>query len=149
MTKEIFLNKLDLLNISLEAIILHCKDKNSIDKFYKLRNDLRIKKYSKEQNFTFLLEYIYNIKQFIAHNYIDIIALKVIQNYINKPNNKTIRQYISKFHYVYFRNKQYYGNCKSLKSNKIEKIAIINLYLIAKLKNLEGSYTLIRYLNKN
>nr|YP_009395685.1 hypothetical protein [Vertebrata isogona]ARW64581.1 hypothetical protein [Vertebrata isogona] len=151
MKKEIFLKKLDLLTISLEALILYYTNKNIINEFYKLRNDLRIKKYNEEQNFIFLLEYLNKIKKFIADNYINNIAIKIIENYTHNKQLEIIDQYVLKFHYIYFRNKKYYSNYKSLKSSQTEKIAInenaiVNLYLISKLKNFKGVYILLNYL---
>lgn len=154
MIKAIFLKKIDLLTISLEALILYYANKNVVNKFYKLRNDLKVKKYNEKQNFIFLLEYINSLKKFVADNYINGIAIKIIENYTQKQQPESINQYISKFHYLYFRNKKYYSNYKSLKSNQVEKIAInesaiVNLYLIGKLKNFEGIYILINHLKNH
>nr|WMP11668.1 hypothetical protein [Laurencia tasmanica] len=78
-------------------------------------------------------------------------AYLILKSYTSYKESKKLKQYIRKFNYLYFKRNKYYNDYRYINyASKIEinKIAIINLYLITKLINKQGIYVLIKYLNK-
>nr|YP_009395479.1 hypothetical protein [Polysiphonia infestans]ARW64459.1 hypothetical protein [Polysiphonia infestans] len=150
MKKTIFLKKLDLLTISLEVLTTWSGNQYIIQQFNKLHYKLRNKNYHKKQDFIILVEYIYNLIEIIQSYSLYKLASQIIQNH-----NTSLKQYISKFCYIYYGNKKYYANNKlivynfSEESNRaIKSNAILNLYMIVKLKKNYGIYRLIKYLKQ-
>lgn len=152
MRKENFLKKIDLLTISLEVITLQYSDKNRVDKFKQLYYSLNNKQYDASQKFLFIMEQLYEIRRFIKETSIDFIATSIISS--RNKENKSIQQYLLKFHYIYFKNKKYYLNYKSLFSEKTQKIAIsenaiLHLYIISEASKLGSMYRFIKYLKND
>lgn len=61
-------------------------------------------------------------------------------------------KYLQKFRYIYFFKTSYYERFKYIDYQQtidIEKVALINLYLITRLRNKKGIYILIKYLSNN
>nr|YP_009394021.1 hypothetical protein [Polysiphonia sertularioides]ARW62583.1 hypothetical protein [Polysiphonia sertularioides] len=147
MRKEILLERIDLLKISLEAIFINQKLKNDIITINYLNNDLRNKSYSKIQRFSLIIAYIHNITKIIRENHITIVAKRIIEN------DKKIDRYLIKFSYIYFRNKKFYSNYKSLtigqfQSASINRFAILTIYIISELSNNKGIYKLAKFLSE-
>nr|WMP11934.1 hypothetical protein [Laurencia australis]WMP12146.1 hypothetical protein [Laurencia australis] len=160
-----FNQKLDLLIVSLTA--LETYKNNKLIKTTKNRNikklniylitleELHI--YLKRYNnivYMYLATVIFNL--YILHKKIHKYLLVkkahlILKSYTNYKESKNLKQYIRKFNYLYFKRNEYYSDYKYVNyQSKIEinKIAIINLYLITKLINKQGIYILAKYLNK-
>lgn len=170
MNNKISLNqKLDLLLISLESLDTFqtnnlikvqkniCKDDYNIQKINSdlidlVRHAISMQKYKKITYcyFTNFIIYIYIINKKINYYLLYQKANFILTHYIKYSKSSSLKQYIRKFNYLYFGQNQYYTNYKYIDykyKRTITKIAIKNLYLIAKLINGQGIYVLIKYLH--
>nr|CRF40214.1 Hypothetical protein orf162b [Laurencia snackeyi] len=160
-----FNQKLDLLIISLKA--LETSKNNTIIKTAKNRKtknlnvylisleelSINLKRYNNIL-YTHLTKAILNL--YILHKKINHCSVSkkanlILKSYTSYKESKKIKQYIRKFNYLYFKRNEYYNEYKYINyTSKIEinKIAIINLYLITTLINKQGIYILIQYLSK-
>nr|WMP12361.1 hypothetical protein [Laurencia verruciformis] len=157
--------KLDLLIVSLKALETFKNDKSvnttsnrnikKLNRYLISLEELSI--YLKKYNnivYKYLLTTILNL--YILHKNINNYLLSkkaylILKSYTSYKESKKSKQYIRKFNYLYFKRNKYYNDYKYINhASKIEinKIAIINLYLITKLINKKGIYILIKYLNK-
>lgn len=160
-----FNQKLDLLIISLKT--LKTLKNNKLIKTTSNRNIKNLNTYliSLEELYIYLKKYNNIIYQYLATAILNLYILHkkinnyllskkaylILQSYTSYNESKKLKQYIRKFNYLYFKRNKYYNDYKYIDYEskiKINKIAIINLYLITKLINKQGIYILIKYLNK-
>lgn len=171
MKNKISINqKLDLLLISLESLdtlqidhLVKVKNNNIYTDTHKSQNinnhsidlvryAISIQKYQKKTHncFTNFIIYIHKIHKKTNEYLLCQKANLILRQYIKQHKSANFKQYIRKFNYLYFEPNKYYTNCKN--TNKkykqdITLIAIQNLYIVTKLNNTQGIYTLIKYLN--
>lgn len=160
-----FNQKLDLLIVSLKAL-----ETLKNDKLVNKTNNTDIKKLNIyliniEELYIYLKKYnnivyyylgtamlnLYTLHKKINNYLLSRRANLILKSYTNYRESKKLKQYIRKFNYLYFKRNKYYNDYKYINyTSKIEinKIAIINLYLITKLVNKQGIYVLIKYLTQ-
>nr|YP_010951847.1 hypothetical protein RU988_pgp008 [Laurencia elata]WMP12786.1 hypothetical protein [Laurencia elata] len=160
-----FNQKLDLLIVSLKA--LETFKNNKLVKTTKNKNIKNLNTYliSLEELYIYLKKYNNIVYQYLATTILNLYILHkqinnyflskkaylILKSYTSYKESKKLKQYIRKFNYLYFKRNKYYNDYRYINyASKIEinKIAIINLYLITKLINKQGIYVLIKYLNK-
>lgn len=147
--KDIFFTKIDLLTISLEVLALNHLNNNIISDIKVIRNQLKQYKYKKKLNLIKVIEYIQTIRLLTNKYFLSEISFKIIQEYQQNQKCKIAINYTTKFCNIYSQKKKYYkGNKLLYRSYKVDikKIAIVNLYLIARITKQEGTYLLIKYL---
>lgn len=152
MRKEVFLKKLDLLGISLNALTLENNSENKISKLNTVYHSIKNQEYNKKQDFTLLIDEMFKIQKFVKNNSLYSISKSIITN--KSSNHYTMKQYLLKFNYIYFENKKYYLKYKTVFSEKNDKIAIrenaiLNLYILSRLNSNQGIYELLKYLKSD
>ena len=100
-------------------------------------------------NFFGVIKYLHIIQITVEQFCLDKEAIKILKHHNQYSRDNAMKQYIKKFKYIYFAEDAYYNQYKSLHYTydiDIDSIAVINLYLVTKLKKAEGIYFLIKYL---
>nr|YP_010171058.1 hypothetical protein K8K75_pgp008 [Chondria tumulosa]QSD57199.1 hypothetical protein [Chondria tumulosa] len=101
-------------------------------------------------NLIIIIIYIYIIHKSLNTLLLSNMASSLIEHFIKKQKSDKIQKYLKRFNYIFFNKNEYY-NCfkfmNYLHEIPIDKIAILNLYIIAQLKSKKGIYLLIKYLN--
>ena len=151
--RQILLTKIDLLNISLEAIIYNKTKSKSIKKFISMYNVLKKNKNHKLYNFVTTLRYIKQLKIITQEYSINIIAANILREYTQNSNQNIASKYNNKFNSIYIQNKKdnYYKNKKLLSNTyqiDIEQISLLNLYILTKITRRDGTFILIKYFYK-
>nr|ARW64252.1 hypothetical protein [Chondria sp. (in: red algae)] len=156
--------KIDLLIISLEAIstlyisnfVDHMHDNKFHYNYNKTKSLLRLYINNRNKNNVTVNHFVnFIIYTYITYNNLNILCLSkiandLIKNDLQQKQSYKIRKYLKKFNYLYFYQHDHYYNIKSsnyVYKTNINTIAVINLYLIAQLKQKQGVFTLIKYLN--
>ena len=165
MNKRInLIQKVDLLKISLETlesfqvtdlanqkkVIYKSAKNNQMQIINLLKYCGHVKKYKKmHECCNNIVKYIHKIVTKINFYLLCYKANFIIKYYTRQKKPYHLIQYIRKFNYLYLAKHKYYNNYKCIDYQyqaKINKIAIINLYLITKLKSRQGIYFLVKYL---
>nr|ARW68395.1 hypothetical protein [Chondria sp. (in: red algae)] len=165
MTKKISIKKkIELLIISIQAIdtlyvnnLLYYIHSKKYNLNYNKTKYLIGLKSSKSNYNKILLHYFISIiaNIFALHRNLSILSLSDLANDLIRDSLKykksyKIQKYLKKFNYIYFHQNEYYKTLKSINYSyeiSIEKIALINLYLVTKLTSKRGIYILIKYLD--
>ena len=161
MAKIKYITKIDLINITLEALYLNGFEQTS----NKLINHFLTQK-NKYSSYIFLksnklltnngncvkynliytikiLELIYKIMN--NHNLYKLIK-KIIQQDFNNNTNILKKQYLNKFQYIYYKTYLYYNIKAYSTSYNINQIAMINIYIIYKTIEKNTLFYLLNYL---
>lgn len=151
--RQILLTKIDLLNISLKAIVDDNRKNKTLEKFMSMYSILD--KYSNNQlyNFVTTLRYIKQLKIIIHEYSINTIAANILREYTKNGTQHTANKYNNKFNSIYTQNKKnnYYKNKKLLYNAyqlSIEEISILNLYILTKITKKDGTFILMKYFYK-
>lgn len=151
--RQILLTKIDLLHISLEAIVHSYTTNKKLTDFVLIHEMLRKQENSKLYHFITLLQYIKQL-QIITEEYsINKIATKILKEYTNNSMHWAASKYNNKFSSIYNQNKKknYYKNTKLLYNTyqiNTKEISILNLYIFTKITRKDGTFTLIKYFYK-
>nr|ARW63824.1 hypothetical protein [Chondria sp. (in: red algae)] len=165
-TRNINKKKIELLIISLQAIdtlyinnpIPYTNNKRYNLNYNKIDYLIQLKKSRNGYN-QILLHYFIDIVNyiFILHKNVNTLLLDnitndLIRDYLKHKHSNRVKKYLKKFHYIYFSQDKYYKTFKSINYSyriNVDKIALINLYIITKLKSKRGIYILIKYLDND
>nr|YP_009396502.1 hypothetical protein [Polysiphonia scopulorum]ARW65688.1 hypothetical protein [Polysiphonia scopulorum] len=151
--KQVLLTRIDLLGISLEALIYDYKTSKTLKKFISVNQCFKIQENNKIYNFIELLKYIKQLKIITNKYSLNKIAIKLLKEYKEDQTPSATNQYNNRFCSIYTQHdkKHYYKNKKLLSHSyqiNIKEISILNLYIITKLTKAEGIFVLIKYLYK-
>ena len=151
--KQILLTKIDLLNISLEAIVRGYTTTKTTEKLLSEYDILSQDRNNKSYNFIRLLIYIQQLKIITQEYSINIIASNILKDYTKNNIQWTTNKYSHKFSSIYTKHKKkdYYKNKKLLYNTyqlNIRDISILNLYIFTKITRKNGIFALIKYFYK-
>lgn len=136
MNKIKYLAKIDLIKIAIEALYLNILEESNNNSFNLsliksnklIKNTENSLKYYFVQTIT-ILKLIHKI---VENPTMHIVLNKIIKDNTNCNYNELKQQYLNKFKYIYYKNNLYYNNNAYYTSYNLNKIAIINLYIIHK-----------------
>nr|YP_009399813.1 hypothetical protein [Digenea simplex]ARW69632.1 hypothetical protein [Digenea simplex] len=169
MKNNIYLKKkLDLLIASLETLdnyyinnplskidFINEDNKNIITRKFLTKNRFFRNFFHKKYYLTDIIKYIYTHYIYLNKDLLHQSASKVLKHYIKYNEIDALDKYNKKFNYLYNEKEGYYSYCKlisDLYNIKINRIAILNIYLLTKIGNNikkdKGPYFLIKYLYK-
>ena len=136
--RQILLTKIDLLNISLEAIIYNHTTGKTLEELISLYDFLKKHRNNKSYNFVTILRYIKQLKIITQEYSINIIAENILKEYTENNIQHTSTKYNHKFNNIYIQSKKknYYKNKKLLCNTyqlNIKEISILNLYIFTKI----------------
>lgn len=151
--RQILLTKIDLLNISLEAIVCNNTKGKTTEEFISMCSVLKKQRNDKLYNFIAILRYIKQLRVITKEYSIDTIAANILREYTQDSIRHIADKYNHRFRSMYIQNKKnnYYKNKKLLLNTyrmNIEEVSIVNLYIFTKITQKDGNFILLKYLYK-
>nr|YP_009257630.1 hypothetical protein [Coeloseira compressa]ANH09713.1 hypothetical protein [Coeloseira compressa] len=146
MMKKCINKKIQFLIMSTEAIDIYLL-KNTRDQIlYRKYYSNKQENISRKQQIKTIIANINFLFSKIQQNHMQELIKSILKNYTIDLESLIVQQYLKRFKYLYKKTQNYYHNLSFLENIKIQKLAIINLYIINKINTKKGLYNLLNYL---
>nr|YP_009397333.1 hypothetical protein [Thuretia quercifolia]ARW66519.1 hypothetical protein [Thuretia quercifolia] len=155
--RKFFINKINMLIISLKILNLYSMEylDGYINNFTKhQKNFLNSTKYNlvKEKNIQFkflnIIIYIYFLYIITKNKNIQKMVNNLIQDYALNEKDQAVKKYLNKFNYTYNKKYKYYSENHN-NEMYINKVAIMNLYIISNINQKKNIFFFIKYLHSS